>query len=509
MSRKLNQWASVGALCALAAGCAGDMQALKFWSTVDDAARVEDAIDPTEGSQADQEESASAAAGEVSADEQAGGALTTGPQALMTNEEGGDQSSPQINLAGGAENSRVRGFVRRAPTSDASLRRAGPVDHGTEELTLEFEGADLSSVVRVMMEEGLNANYLIDPSVQGTVTIRTNRPLTNGEILPTLEEILRMNDAALVERDGVFRILPRADAGLTAPLFSARDAAARGLSLRVTPLRFVSVEEVSEVLDAFAPVNGAIRYERSRNLVFSIGTASEQATILDAIDVLDADYFAGRSLALQPLREATAETLSGELVTAFASPSGAPSAAVRFLPIARMNAILIVADEASMLDEAMRLARDLDQGGAETPTLHVFTARRRRAADLALIIGDIFDAEVSGIASQNSFVAPNLSTSTGFSTIGGGRSGFGGGGAQAGLRAARTPGPPPPSATELTSSAIQVEAAPDFRRQRAGSGAPAGVFAQAAIDSVADGRFAGGGGGGLNGVVRVVGAGAG
>ncbi len=313
-----------------------------------------------------------------------------------------------------AQRDRARGFVRRGVSPEAGPFRAVvgvPADEG-EEITLEFDGADLASVVQLMMEDGLAANYVIDPNVTGVVTIRTNRPLMKEEILPTLEEILRMNNAAIVERDGLFRIVPRAEAGFSAPFLTSKEARSRGLSVRVTPLRFVTVDDVSEVLESFAPFNGSIRYDRRHNLVFSVGTAAEQATILDAIGFLDANYFIGRSLALQPLTDADPALVIDELTAVFATPSGAPNPALRFLPIDRMNAVFIIADEPTLLDEALSLAARLDQGGGDEPTLHVFSIKERRASDVAVILADIFNADVSGVGGGSGFIAPGLTPQT-------------------------------------------------------------------------------------------------
>ncbi|MEM8623288.1 MAG: type II secretion system secretin GspD [Pseudomonadota bacterium] len=322
-------------------------------------------------------------------------------------------SSQSIATAAPSGGRAIRGFIRSAepsrPIAGADPADRAPGRGGT--ITLDFQGADLTSVVRVMLEDGLRAPFVIDPRVSGTVTIRSNRPLSEAEIVPTLEEILRLNNAALIERSGSFRIVPRAEAGLSAPVVSARDAAARGLTVRVTPLRFVDTTDVAAVLDAFSPVAGQISYDPLRNLVFSIGTEAEQRTINDVLLTLDADYLAGRSFALLPLREGGAGPVSDELAQLFSRPSGEPDPRSQFIPIARMNAVLIVTDRPSVLAQARDIIRFLDQDAGETPRLHVFEVRNRRASELAAILGDIFEAEVNAgqTGSRGAALAPGLS----------------------------------------------------------------------------------------------------
>jgi general secretion pathway protein D len=300
----------------------------------------------------------------------------------------------------------VRGFVRRG--GGAGLPTPGGGEGPPGDFTINFEGANLREVVRAMLEDGLGANYVLDPAVSGSVTMRTNRPLRREEILPTLEEILRLNDAAIVDRGGVFSILPGDAVGRAAPVLTARDAAARGLSIRVTPLRFVTVADVREVLSAFEPIAGGVTYDPRRNLVFSIGTAEEQRTIAEILQVLDANAFAGRSLALQPLRHADPEAVGEELSDIFGG--GEP---IRFLPINRLGAVLIIAEAPGLMEDARALARSLDQIGAETPQLYVYAVENRDASELAQMVGGLLgvDVTVSG-GGRSGALGPGLTAET-------------------------------------------------------------------------------------------------
>ncbi|MEL6476086.1 MAG: type II secretion system secretin GspD [Pseudomonadota bacterium] len=364
----------------------------------------------------------------------------------------------------------ARGFIRRAGPVPISPSTPSLSDDaaGGGDISLDFQGADLASVVQVMLEEGLGASYVLSPAVSGTVTLRTSRPLRRSEILPTLEEILRLNNAAIVEQGGVFRILPRAEAGLSAPVVSFRDVTARGMTVTVTPLRFVTVDDIAPVLDSFAPVAGAIRYDRARNIVFSIGTRAEQVTIANVIQTLDVNYFAGRSFALAPLREADAQAVTDELSSLFATPAGTANPSIRFLAIQRIGAVMVVADQQGLLDEALNLIKFLDQGAGETPRLRVFQVAHRRASDLANILGEIFNvatvqpgaaAPPSGTAFRSdatSALAPGLTATT---------TGDGAGGATDDPAAA---GLTPPSGTGAALAAPRAAALPGAQTGRAG-----------------------------------------
>ncbi|MEO1471435.1 MAG: type II secretion system secretin GspD [Pseudomonadota bacterium] len=298
----------------------------------------------------------------------------------------------------------VQGFIRRGiDGTDLGAAAIGrdPTRLPAGDFSLDFVGADLESVVDVMMSEGLGANYILDPRVEGMVTLSTSRPLRRDEILPVLEEILRLNGAALIQNPSGYTILPRAEAGLSAPLLTFRDVAARGLTVRVTPLRFVTTDDIRAVLESFAPIAGAISYDPARNLVFTIGTTAEQATLVDVISTLDRDTLAGRSLALRPLRSGAAPAVVGELGIVFARPNGSPNPAIRFIAIERMNAVMVVAEQRALFDQAIDLIRVLDQDAGETPRLHVFAVANRRSSELAALLGEIFAVDVGAIAGSD------------------------------------------------------------------------------------------------------------
>ena len=83
-----------------------------------------------------------------------------------------------------------------------------PAASGAKDILLNFEGADLREVVRVAMGDMLRENYTIDPRVNGTVTIHTSQAVSRAAVPAILETVLRMNGAAMVRENGVYKIGP-------------------------------------------------------------------------------------------------------------------------------------------------------------------------------------------------------------------------------------------------------------------------------------------------------------
>ena len=302
----------------------------------------------------------------------------------------------------------VQTSLKPSPLGRVQIAEAGP-----GEFTLNFADADLREVIRTMLQDTLEANYTVDPRVQGMVTLQTSRPLSRDQILPTLEEILRLNGAALVESSGLFRIVPLEDAGRSAPNLSFDDIRGRGLSVRVIPLRFVASSEIEGLLQAFSSVAGGVAVDSARNLVFVTGTRQELNNLSNLVSVLDVDWMKGMSFALKPLRSTGPEVLIAELEQILLDPAGPDlSSLLRFVAIERMNAVLVIAKQPRYLDEALGWIERLDQGGVDQQRLHVYYVQNRRAADLAEVLGQIFGVETSILGDTTSALAPGLTPVT-------------------------------------------------------------------------------------------------
>ncbi|MEO3430518.1 type II secretion system secretin GspD [Pelagibius sp. CAU 1746] len=309
---------------------------------------------------------------------------------------------------------RGSGQLARLPGPRPRGVQVAQVQDTAEGVTMNFVDADLREVIRAVLEDTLDLNYVVDPNVQGRVTLQTSQPLAPEQVLPTLEELLRMNGAALVESDGLFRVLPADQAGVGIANLTYDGPSGRGISTQVIPLRFVSANEVGTVAQSFAANPSSVRIDPARNLLFVTGTRAELTSLNNLVAVLDVDWLSGMSFALEPLEAVTPDTLVAELQQILDDPNGPRlSDIVRFVPIERMNAVLVISKQPRYLDEARRWIDRLDQGSSNAQRVYVYYVQNRRAADLADTLGNIFSAETTttSLAAEPA-VAPGLTPAT-------------------------------------------------------------------------------------------------
>ncbi|MEA2094076.1 MAG: hypothetical protein U9P11_05885, partial [Pseudomonadota bacterium] len=97
-------------------------------------------------------------------------------------------------------------FLAEPPETDA-VRKFPSGD-----VILNFEGSSMREFVKVIFDDILGENYLIDPKVDGVVTLHTTRAVSQGAALSILESVLELNGAVLVQDRGMYKIVPVADA---------------------------------------------------------------------------------------------------------------------------------------------------------------------------------------------------------------------------------------------------------------------------------------------------------
>jgi general secretion pathway protein D len=274
---------------------------------------------------------------------------------------------------------------RSAPNTETHRRTksGGP---GT--YSLNFDDADLGEVAKVILSDILGKNYILSPKVTGKVTLNTTEPLSKEELLPTLEMVLRMNNAALVKDGKIFHIEPTAEA-----LYSSTIAGdSTGFQSRVIPVRNVAAQEIADILKPLVHEKTILTVDSTRNTLVASGTADELARVMDMVSTFDIDVLRGRSFALFPLKNVEPEKIIDELETVFNTTSGKEdSEFFRFMPIERMNAVLAITHQASYLRDIENWVYRLDRANTESGGgVNVYRVQHMDAEELAGTLNEIF-----------------------------------------------------------------------------------------------------------------------
>ena len=278
----------------------------------------------------------------------------------------------------------------------AAASKPRPVLPTDGDITFNFEGAGIPEVVKVILGDLLQENYVIAPGVGGQVTFSTAKPVNSEQAMGILEMLLSWNNATLIYQEGRYVVVPTANAvqGNLSPRFG-RASSARGYEVRAIPLDFISASEMEKLLQPYARQGAVLRADDQRGLIVLAGTRSELLSYLDTISVFDVDWLAGMSIGLFPLEVVEADTLVTELESVFSSEEGSPLAGlVKMQAIERLNAIMVITPSARYLDQVELWIKRLDRAGNDAGArLFVYDVKNVKALDLADRLNDIFGSE--------------------------------------------------------------------------------------------------------------------
>ncbi|MGF6226780.1 general secretion pathway protein D [Inquilinus ginsengisoli] len=260
---------------------------------------------------------------------------------------------------------------------------------------VNFNNADLAQVVQAVLGDLLHQPYTIDPRVTGTVTLSTQGPIKPDDLVAMLETVLRATGAALVQdaRAG-YRIVPLGEA-VSGPtvlqLGSDPKPLPAGYGITIIPLRNVSAETIGPLI---APATNPelVRVDPTRNLVLISGTSADRAALGATVQSFDVDWLRGMSSGIFPLQQAQPEAVIKELSAVFggAPDRGPLKGLINFMPVERLNAVLVVSSRVDKLNEAGRWIKRLDQGDSDEERVYVYMVQNGTAANMARVLGQAF-----------------------------------------------------------------------------------------------------------------------
>ena len=179
--------------------------------------------------------------------------------------------------------------VSSGASPDVKVRRPAQLNEaplaGT---TLRFENAEIYEVIQVVLGDILHLNYLVDPTVQGRITLHTQEMVSTADVFGILESVLRLHNVSIVREGKLYKVLRDANATRDAIGFEA--VGENSPLIQVVPLKFVQASALVNVLRNFVGPQGAITNDATNRYLVVADRASNVSKLLGMIATLDVDY---------------------------------------------------------------------------------------------------------------------------------------------------------------------------------------------------------------------------
>ena len=338
-------------------------------------------------------------------------------------------AGPRVNGSVGSPDATPPVQVSFGVPGVPSLPAARAGDAGGD-ITLDFADTDLREVVAQILGTILRVNYTIDPTVHGVVTLHTAHPVARSQLLPLLQALLVQNGAALLQSGSLYRVVPAA-AAATSP------DPTPGVSNDsiIVPLHFASADELAKVLQQYAGNGGKIVADPGHNTLLLSGDPATRAALAELVRAFDIDVLAAQSYALLPVTSGDPKDFASALQDALRGQGGA--SAVRIVPMARVNAVMVVAPSQVTIESVRRVYGMVERARGQTiRSWHVYYLQNSRADDAAYVLQQAFTPDnVTAQPSAKASTTPGLASQSmagGGGAMGGG-SRLGGGGGTGGI----------------------------------------------------------------------------
>jgi general secretion pathway protein D len=264
-------------------------------------------------------------------------------------------------------------------------------------VTLSFSNADIESVAGVLAK-ATGQTILVDPKVKGTINLISNKPLTKAKAIDAFSTALRTSGFALVDVNGVYRVVPEADAKLISNSVVTGKSKQGGdqIITRVFKLNYESANNLLPVLRPLVSANNTINAYPGNNTIVITDYASNIQRIGELIETIDAP--ASTDVQTIQLRYAiaidVAAMLNKVLENGLAGANEGGNKTV-VMADARSNSLLLRSSSPEKLRQIRALVAKLDSPGNANGNIWVVPLKNAEATKLAVTLRAIVAADAA------------------------------------------------------------------------------------------------------------------
>ena len=301
-----------------------------------------------------------------------------------------------------------------------SAQNNSPTESAT--ITLSFNNADIESVASVVAKT-TGQTILVDPQVKGTITLISNKPVTKTKALDSFSTALRTSGFALVETNGIYRVVTQADAKLVSTSVTTGKVKQEGdqIITRVFKLNYESANSLLPVLRPLVSPNNTINAYPGNNTIVVTDYASNIQRIATLIDSIDAPTSTDvQTIKLQYAFASDVASILTKVLDNGATATADPALKTMILAEPRSNSILVRSSSPERVRQVRILVAKLDTPGNKNGNIWVVPLKNAEASKLAVTLRALVaaDAALSAQVASSSNAPSTLASAPQQNTLG-------------------------------------------------------------------------------------------
>ena len=253
--------------------------------------------------------------------------------------------------------------------------------------TLNVQGADIRAFIQDVARI-TGRTFIVDPSVTGTVTVSSERPLNRAELYEVFLSTLRANGLVVIPTSsGAYRIAPAQGAAQ-----AASTAGGERFVTEVFALRNIDAASAAETIRPLVGASGQVLANPAGNSVVVADFADNMIRVRSLISRIDVDRAAFEVVTLE---NASAAEIAGVLDEVLAPPGGQPGQGmVTVTPVVSSNSIVLRGDPAAVA-RVRGLIDDLDSRAQSSADVRVVFLQHADADQLLPVLQQLVGQPVT------------------------------------------------------------------------------------------------------------------
>ncbi|HAU1684889.1 TPA: type II protein secretion LspD [Legionella pneumophila] len=261
-----------------------------------------------------------------------------------------------------------------------------------------LRNADIRAVI-AEVSRITGKNFVIDPRVQGKVSIVSSTPLSNRELYQVFLSVLQISGYAAIPNGEIIKIIPNIDAKTQSPdLLSGMKSPPRGddMMVAVVPVHYVPSEQLVPVLRPLMPQWSSVSAYAPSNMLILSGRANNIKSLAEIIKQVDSSSANG--IDMVRLHHALAMDVANTLKDLVKTQPGIGSRTqITIAADDRSNSILVSGSKTDRIRLRMLILKlDKESSAGVNSNTQVVYLNYLRAEDLVPILAGIAQANFSG-----------------------------------------------------------------------------------------------------------------
>ena len=263
-------------------------------------------------------------------------------------------------------------------------------------ITLSFQNADVAPVAAAVAK-AVGQTIIVDPRVKGKITLNTPKPVTPQTALDMFSSSLRSASFALVQVNGMYRVVPDADARVQGnTVLTQNNPEGDQVVTRVFKIKQDSASNLVNVLRPLLTQNSSITANPGNNTLIVTDYASNVKRVAKLLESMDEPSIGDvQAVHLKYAVALDVASILTKVVDTNSAGGQTPGVDSKVIVLAepRSNSVLIKASNPEKIQQLRSLIARLDTPSASNGNMWVVPLKNAEAAKLAVTLRAIVAAD--------------------------------------------------------------------------------------------------------------------